>query len=122
MQDLAEFTAAFAIGYDWMFDAWTPVQRNAIMWSIINLGLNYGELSYTNPELGYGWWSRAGGNTGNWNGVCNNGLTMGALAIANEDPTGVAARVLAFTVPNAASGIAMSASSDGTSSETPNYW
>ena len=31
-----------------MYDAWSDDQRNAIMWSIINLGLQYGLDSYTN--------------------------------------------------------------------------
>jgi hypothetical protein len=47
---------------------------------------------------------------------------MGALAIANEDPTGVSARILGYTVPNAAVAVSMAPSSDGTWSETPNYW
>lgn len=53
--------------------------------------------------------------------VCNNGLITGALAIANEDPTGIAARVLEYAVANAAGNCAMSPSSDGTWSETANY-
>lgn len=43
---------AFAYAYDWMYDAWTPTQRNAIMWSIINLGLRYGLNSYNNQGSG----------------------------------------------------------------------
>lgn len=54
--------------------------------------------------------------------VCNNGLVAGALAIANEDPTGIAARVLEYAVANAAENCAMSPSNDGTWSETANYW
>lgn len=40
----------------------------------------------------------------------------------NEDPTGVAAKLLAFTVPNAAANCAQAPSPDGTWSETANYW
>lgn len=98
--DLAEFTLAFAYGYDWFYDAWTDDQRNAIMWSIINLGLNFGLASYENStaQAQYGWWQTTNGN---WNCVCNGGLTLGALAILDEDPTGVAAKVLSHTVSNA---------------------
>lgn len=53
--------------------------------------------------------------------VCNNGLIMGALAIANEDPTDISARVLEYAVANAAANCAQSPSSDGTWSETANY-
>lgn len=102
-----------------MYDAWTADQRNAIMWSIINLGLNYGLNSYTNESSGYSWWQTTNGN---WNCVCNGGLTMGALAILNEDPTGVAQRVLGYTVDNAAGNCMQAVSSDGTWSETSDYW
>ena len=37
--DVAEFTFAYALAYDWMFDAWTAERRSAIMGSIIGLGL-----------------------------------------------------------------------------------
>jgi hypothetical protein len=40
--DLAEFTAAFAIGYDWLYNYWTDTRRTALMWSIITLGLDFG--------------------------------------------------------------------------------
>lgn len=67
--DLAEFTLAFGIAYDWMYEAWTPVQRNSIMWSIINLGLNYGLNAYAAPNgagADYTWWTKVNGN---WNCV-----------------------------------------------------
>lgn len=101
-----------------MYAAWTPAQRQSIMWSIITLGLDYGNRAYT-QNTNYSWWTKVNGN---WNCVCNNGLTAGALAIANEDPTGVAAAVLALTVPNAAANCAFAPSPDGTWSETANYW
>ncbi|KAL8278292.1 hypothetical protein RQP46_009324 [Phenoliferia psychrophenolica] len=120
--DLAEFTAAFAIAYDWFFDYWTDAQKLAIRTSITTLGLQYGLNAYADPTgLGadYTWWTKVNGN---WNCVCNNGLTLGALAIAGEDTTGIAAKVLAYTVPNAADNCAFSPSPDGTWSETANYW
>lgn len=67
--DCAEFTEAFAIAYDWMYDAWSTDQKQAIMWSIINLGLRFGNLVYTEPDTtasGYSWWTTADGN---WNCV-----------------------------------------------------
>ncbi|KAK4703243.1 hypothetical protein P7C70_g2976, partial [Phenoliferia sp. Uapishka_3] len=116
------FTAAFAIAYDWFYDYWTDTQRAAIRSSIVTLGLQYGLNAYADPTgLGadYTWWTKVNGN---WNCVCNNGLTLGALAISGEDTTGVAAKVLAYTVPNAAENCAFSPSPDGTWSETANYW
>lgn len=73
--DVAEFTEAFAIAYDWMYDAWTAEQRDAIAWSIINLGLNYGLTAYTDESVGYQWWTKV---QGNWN--CVRSLESLALA------------------------------------------
>jgi hypothetical protein len=40
--DVGEFLAAFSYAYDWLYDAWTPQQRESIMLSIISLGLKKG--------------------------------------------------------------------------------
>jgi hypothetical protein len=119
--DTAELTAAYAIAYDWLYDAWTPAQLSSIMSTMITYGLSNGVIAYsTNDPEAYGWWNT---NTeGNWNCVCNNGLTMGALAILGDDTTGIAAQLLALTVPNALKNCALAPSSDGTWSETANYW
>ncbi|KAG8896935.1 hypothetical protein FRB99_008570 [Tulasnella sp. 403] len=115
--DVAEFTAAFAIGYDWMYDVWTDQQKQTIRNAIVTLGLQYGIQAY--GTAGYGWWK---GVNGNWNCVCNGGLTMGALAILGDDTTGTAQQILALSVDNAKANCAMGPSPDGTWSETPNYW
>lgn len=117
--DVAEFTAAFAYSYDWMYDAWTQEQRDAIRWSITNLGLRYGLNAYTDESVGYAWWRTTNGN---WNNVCNGGLTVGALAIATEDTTGIAGQLLANTVANVKENGVMGVSPDGTWSETADYW
>lgn len=44
---------------------------------------------------------------------------MGALAIANEDPTGLAASVLKAALDNALDNCAASVQTDGTWTETP---
>ncbi|ORY32309.1 chondroitin AC/alginate lyase [Naematelia encephala] len=125
--DLAEFCNMFAIGYDWLYDHWTDEQRDAIMWSILNLGLEFGYNALTNNAAGqaggYAWWT---GNptmiNGNWNCVCNGGLTMAALAIIDRDPTGLAQQIIDLTVPNAFGNCMQGPHSDGTWSETANYW
>ncbi|KZV99457.1 hypothetical protein EXIGLDRAFT_712139 [Exidia glandulosa HHB12029] len=121
--DVAEMTAAFAIAYDWLYDFWSPDQRSSIMQSIIDNGLNVGLTAYTDPTVSYAWWT--GGNeviSGNWNCVCNGGMVLGALAIIDNDQSGVAAKVLAQAVPNARANCAKGPSSDGSWTETPNYW
>lgn len=120
--DCAEYTEAFALAYDWMYDAWNQTQRDGIMWSIINKGLSFGLNVFEAPTgagANYQWWSSVDGN---WNCVCNKGMTMGALAIVNEDPTNSAAKMLTYTVPNANAYCSYSPSPDGTWAETPNYW
>lgn len=80
--DVGEMTAACAIGYDWCYDALTEEQRAYIEDKIVKFGFNAGASFY------------AGGPTGtdfttarmNWNVVCNGGLMMGAMAIADAQP------------------------------------
>ncbi|PVG03343.1 hypothetical protein CPB86DRAFT_793765 [Serendipita vermifera] len=117
--DLAEMTAAFAIAYDWMYDSWTTEQRDTIRQAIIDYGLSYGLSSYTDSGSTYAWWQNVNGN---WNCVSNGGLILGSLAIADEDTSGVASRLLDLAVPNAVANCAHVPSSDGTGSETANYW
>lgn len=116
--DLAEMTAAFAFGYDWFYDYWTTERRTALMWSMISNGLNFGLEAYTNLDIG--WWSN--NITGNWNCVCNAGITMGALAILDEDPTSVSRDVLAKSIPNAVQNCIFGVAEDGSWTETANYW
>ncbi|EIW72775.1 heparinase II/III family protein [Tremella mesenterica] len=123
--DLAELCNAFAIGYDWLYDHWTDDQRDAIMWSILNLGLTYGYAALTldASASGYSWWTGTPNKVnGNWNCVSNGGLTLASLAILDRDPTQLAQKVLALTVPNAFSNCFEGPHSDGTWAETANYW
>ncbi|KAI0778396.1 chondroitin AC/alginate lyase [Trametes elegans] len=119
--DTAEFTAAFGFAYDWFYDVWTDDQKTEIRTNMITYGLNRGIIAYDNSDQKYtGWWTT---NTqGNWNCVCNDGLTLGALAILGDDTTGTAEQILGKTVDNAKENCAMAPSTDGTWSETANYW
>ncbi|KAF8519151.1 chondroitin AC/alginate lyase [Hysterangium stoloniferum] len=116
--DVGEMTAAFAIAYDWMYDFWTDNRRTALMYSILSNGIAKGISAYS--DMSIGWWTN--GVNGNWNCVCNGGLTMGALAILGDDPTGQAQQMLSLTIPNANKNCVMGPSTDGTWSETANYW
>jgi hypothetical protein len=88
------------------------------MSSMITYGLNNGISAFAGGP--FGWWSKT--IQGNWNCVCNNGLTMGALAILGDDPSGTAQQLLGLTIDNAKANCAYGVSSDGTWSETANYW
>ena len=77
--DTAEMTYAFAVGYDWLYDYWTEDQRHILRNAIVEKGLKPGLTGYRDNA----WWARSHNN---WNQVCNGGLGMGALAIADEEP------------------------------------
>lgn len=113
--DVAEFTVGFAIAYDWMYEAWTPDQRTAIMWSIINLGLQKGIESHSTNA----WFLTTNGN---WNCVTNGGMVIGSLAVMNDDPTGTAAKLLPLALQSASTNCVNAVSPDGTWSETSDYW
>lgn len=119
--DTAEFTAAFAIAYDWLYEAWTADQKSQIVSNMITYGLSQGIAAFTNSDNAvHGWWTT---NTqGNWNCVCNGGLTMGALAILGDDDSGIGPQILGLTIPNAVTNCAQAVTTDGTWTETANYW
>lgn len=111
--DTAEMVHAFAIAYDWLYDTWTPEQRATLREAIIRHGLTPGLKVYR----GGSWWARS---TYNWNQVCNGGMTLGALALADEAPE-LCGEILASairSVPLAMTNYAP----DGAWGEGPGYW
>lgn len=117
--DTAELTAAFAIAYDWMYDIWSPQQKEQIKWSLINNGLSRGLQALTNDATTYGWWKSVNGN---WNCVSNGGMILGSLAILGDDTSGIARPLLEAAVNNAAVNCVNGTSKDGSWVETANYW
>jgi len=77
--DTAEMTHAFAIGYDWLFPALTPEQRAWIRAAIVDRGLTPALAAYQSQAP----WVAAHNN---WNEICNGGIAMGALAVAEDEP------------------------------------
>lgn len=114
--DTGEMTAAFGIGYDWLYDAWSDEQRRTLRDAIVRLGLTPGQRSYQGKES-YGWWVRA---RHNWNQVCNGGLALGALAIADEEPA-LAAEILHAGLESLPLAMREFAP-DGGWGEGPGYW
>ncbi len=116
--DTAEMTAAFALGYDWLYDAWTEEQRAVLREAIVTHGLKPGYASYhEKPRPGFGWWTTA---EHNWNQVCNGGLLLGALAVADEEPqlAGNMVHDAVASLPLAMKHFAP----DGAWAEGPGYW
>ncbi|KAF7308532.1 hypothetical protein HMN09_00702300 [Mycena chlorophos] len=118
--DTAEMSAAFGIAYDWLYDIWTDEQKLAIRTTLVNYGLYYGIQGYTVPTTYIAWW--ANDIKGNWNCVCNGGLTLASLAILGDDTSGYAETLLGLTVTNATNNCVFAVSDDGTWSETNDYW
>jgi hypothetical protein len=98
--DTATMIHAVGLGYDWLFHYFDPETRERIRSRLIELGLVPGIRQHTDTrtvftigrakkEMGIGAsWTRVNGLLGryNWNQVCNGGLLMGSLAIAETDP------------------------------------
>jgi hypothetical protein len=111
--DTAEMTHALGIAYDWLYDQWTPRQRDTIRSALVRMGLRAGMKVYD---------SRKGFPTfvHNWNQVCNGGMTVGALAVGDEEPE-LCGQVLHHALTSVQ--LAMrSYAPDGGWGEGPGYW
>lgn len=111
--DTAEMTAAMAIGYDWLYSDLTTKTRTIVREGIIRHGLAPGLKMYKSDT----WWVKG---RNNWNHVCNGGLMIGALAIADEDPE-IATEILNYGKGSLATGMALFAP-DGGWLEASAYW
>jgi hypothetical protein len=76
--DTAELITAFAIGYDWLYHELPETDLENIKDAMINKGILPGLEEHKNNI----WWA---GHKYNWNQVCNGGLIIGALAVADEE-------------------------------------
>jgi hypothetical protein len=111
--DTAEMTHAFAVAYDWLYDSWTPEQRVLLQQAMVEKGLKPALALY---RAG-GWWTQA---RHNWNQVCNGGIGMGALALAEVEPE-LAGEVLEAALKSLELAMAEFAP-DGAWKEGPGYW
>ena len=111
--DTAEMTHAFAIGYDWLYDVWTPEQRATLQQAMMEKGLKPALKLYR----AHSGWTRA---RHNWNQVCNGGIGMGALALADVEPQ-LAAEALHGALESIQLAMAEFAP-DGAWKEGPGYW
>lgn len=111
--DCAEMTHAVAIGYDWLYDAWNARQRKILEDAILQKGLKPALKAYSRKE---GWHT---GNI-NWNQVCNGGISIGALAIAEHIPD-VASEILSTAIESVQLPM-KDYEPDGGGYEGPSYW
>jgi len=111
--DCAEMTHAVALGYDWLYNFWSAEQKKMLQQAILQKGLNPA-LEVYSKELG---WHK--GNI-NWNQVCNGGISIGALAIAEHIPE-IASKILSTAIESIQ--LPMKAyEPDGGGYEGPTYW
>jgi len=111
--DCAEMTHAVALGYDWLYNFWSAEQKKMLQQAILQKGLNPA-LEVYSKEVG---WHK--GNI-NWNQVCNGGISIGALAIAEHIPE-IASKILCTAIESIQ--LPMKAyEPDGGGYEGPTYW
>jgi len=82
--DTAEMMTAFAIGYDWMYDAFDSSTRKALETAVYEKGIipainSYNGTGYENA----GWWKNVDYN---WNTVCNGAVAITCGAFADVYP------------------------------------
>lgn len=111
--DVAEMTHAVAVGYDWLYNAMDMASRDYIRARLLYLGLEEGKKAYAANA----WWAKS---EFNWNQVCNSGLAIGALAIAETDPE-IALNILNNAIADLPFAL-KSYGPDGVWGEGPGYW
>ncbi|MBR1927011.1 MAG: heparinase II/III family protein [Bacteroidales bacterium] len=96
--DVAEMTTAVAIAYDWCYDVLSEKTRQTVREAIYNKALTLVLNEYENGDEVGSWAKRET----NWNVVCNTGMVLGALAVAEDFPqeTGIIVRNAEKYMPN----------------------
>lgn len=107
--DVAEMTAAVGTGYDWLYSELDDATRKLLRDAIVEKGLKASLKSNS--------WTRS---VNNWNQVCNGGITVGALAVAESEPA-LAAQLIARAV-NTVPVSMHEYVPDGAYPEGPGYW
>lgn len=110
--DTAEMSHAVGLGYDWLYSYMDAETRQKIKAGLIKNGLEPGLTAYQKS-----WWAKS---EHNWNQVCNGGLIVGSLAIAESDPQ-YAEQIIAAAVRSLPLAI-KSYGPDGAWGEGPGYW
>ena len=111
--DVAEMTHAVAIGYDWLYGWLDDGTKEILRRSIIEKGLDEGLKVYSSKS---GFDKRVN----NWNQVCNNGLIIGALAVAESDPD-YARQIIPLALESMPKAM-VAFDPDGVCVEGPSYW
>ncbi|HSV74100.1 MAG TPA: heparinase II/III family protein [Chthonomonadales bacterium] len=111
--DTAEMAHAVALGYDWLHPALPEDERDLLRSALVRLAL----LPAYQAHRDRLWWTTSAYN---WNQVCNGGMLIAALAIADKEPD-LAAYIVGRAVASLPRALA-SYAPDGGWAEGPGYW
>lgn len=120
--DVAEMAAALAIGYDWLYEELGPERRQLVRTALYDKALVFAPIAHAcrrpAPDWSFPFVKESLRN--NWNQVCNGGLTLAALALADEEPemASLVLRGVRKTLPFALAEYGP----DGAYPEGPSYW
>ena len=110
--DTAEMSHAVGVGYDWLYPYLDEEPRDKIRAGLVKNGLIPALSAYERS-----WWSKS---EHNWNQVCNAGMIIGALAIAESEPQ-YAKRIINLAIESLPRAL-KSYTPDGAWMEGPGYW
>lgn len=83
--DTATIACGFALGYDWLYDDLTQEQRERFARTLYDYAVVPAQTEFAARVNGSGYcdfnWTQ---NAYNWNAVCNSGIVVACLAIADE--------------------------------------
>ncbi len=111
--DTGEMTATLGLGYDWLYSVLSPADRATIKNAIASKGIDpWLERIRSGDAVHH--------EHNNWNQVCNGGESIGALAIAEDEP--VRAAAILDHAHTAIADIMKLFAPDGGFEEGPTYW
>jgi hypothetical protein len=111
--DTGEMTATLGLGYDWLYPVLSPADRATIENAIATKGIDpWLERIHNGTAISH--------EHNNWNQVCNGGESIGALAIADQEPKRAAA--ILDHAQSAITDIMKLFAPDGGFEEGPTYW
>ncbi len=110
--DTAEMSHAVGLGYDWLYSYLDVKTREKIRAGLVKNGFEPALSAYKSS-----WWSKS---EHNWNQVCNGGMIIGALAIAESEPE-YAEQIIILAIESLPRAL-KSYGPDGAWMEGPGYW
>ncbi len=115
--DVAEMTAAVAIGYDWTYDQLSEESRRIIREGILEKGIYPSLPEKTDNPDNLHWLKKKN----NWNAVCNMGMAWGSIAIYEDCPE-LASTVISRSITSSKSHTLLEYGPDGNYPEGYMYW